>query len=102
LRRLTAWRNWSLVGRPSSCPNADEILDSSATYCHRSQVRLSRREARLAHAVAAGLDNLGIALQEVRRFHEAITAHQGAAAIYGETGDRRYPCLGATRVTEGQ
>ncbi len=31
---------------------------------------------------------LGIALQEVRRFEEAITAHQEAAAIYRETGDR--------------
>ncbi len=34
------------------------------------------------------LSNLGIALQEVRRFEEAITAHQEAAAIYRETGDR--------------
>ena len=29
-----------------------------------------------------------MALQEVRRFEEAITAHQDAAAIYRETGDR--------------
>ena len=34
------------------------------------------------------LDNLGLALREVRRFEEAITACQDAAAIYRETGDR--------------
>jgi hypothetical protein len=34
------------------------------------------------------LNNLGIALQEVRRFEEAITAHTQAAAIYVEAGDR--------------
>ena len=34
------------------------------------------------------LTNLGLALQEVRRFEEAITAHQDAAAIFRETGDR--------------
>jgi tetratricopeptide (TPR) repeat protein len=34
------------------------------------------------------LNNLGSALQWVRRFEEAITAHQKAAAIFRETGDR--------------
>lgn len=34
------------------------------------------------------LNNLGLALRQVRRFEEAITAHQEAAAIYRETGDR--------------
>ena len=34
------------------------------------------------------LNNLGNALQQVRRFDEAITAHQDAAAIFRETGDR--------------
>ena len=29
-----------------------------------------------------------MALQQVRRFDEAITAHQDAAAIFRETGDR--------------
>ena len=37
---------------------------------------------------AAALDNLGVALRRVRRFEEAITAHQDAAAIFRETGDR--------------
>jgi tetratricopeptide (TPR) repeat protein len=37
---------------------------------------------------AAALHNLGVALREVRRFGEAISAHQAAAAIYRETGDR--------------
>ena len=37
---------------------------------------------------AAALTNLGIALGEVRRFEEAISAHQDAAAIFRETGDR--------------
>ena len=34
------------------------------------------------------LNNLGLALREVRQFEEAITACQDAAAIYRETGDR--------------
>jgi tetratricopeptide (TPR) repeat protein len=38
---------------------------------------------------AGALGNLGIALRQVRRLNEAITAHQDAAAIYRETGDRR-------------
>ena len=33
------------------------------------------------------LTNLGSALQEARRFDEAITACQDAAAIFRETGD---------------
>jgi len=37
---------------------------------------------------AAALNNLGIALREVRRFEEAIGAHREAAAIHRETGDR--------------
>ncbi len=37
---------------------------------------------------AAALNNLGLALRQVRRYNEAITAHQNAAAIYRETGDR--------------
>jgi tetratricopeptide (TPR) repeat protein len=37
---------------------------------------------------AAALNNLGNALAEVRRFGEAITAHQDAAAIYRDTSDR--------------
>ena len=34
------------------------------------------------------LNNLGLALQEVRRFDEAVTALQDAATIYRDTGDR--------------
>ena len=37
---------------------------------------------------ADALTSSGIALREVRRFEEAITAYQDAAAIYRETGDR--------------
>jgi tetratricopeptide (TPR) repeat protein len=36
----------------------------------------------------SALNNLGIALQRARRFQEAITAGQDAAAIHRETGDR--------------
>jgi hypothetical protein len=36
----------------------------------------------------SALTNLGGALRQVRRFEEAITAHQDAAAIFRETGDR--------------
>ncbi|MUN40919.1 tetratricopeptide repeat protein [Actinomadura litoris] len=36
----------------------------------------------------AALNNLGLALVEVRRFEEAITAHQDAVAVFRETGDR--------------
>jgi tetratricopeptide (TPR) repeat protein len=31
---------------------------------------------------------MGNALQEMRRFEEAISAHRSAAALYRETGDR--------------
>ena len=41
-----------------------------------------------AQAEGTALNNFGVALVEVRRFEEAITAHQDAAAIYRETGDR--------------
>jgi tetratricopeptide (TPR) repeat protein len=34
------------------------------------------------------LNNLGPALRKVRRFEEAISAQQDAAAIFRETGDR--------------
>jgi tetratricopeptide (TPR) repeat protein len=37
---------------------------------------------------AIALTSLGVALREMRRFEEAITAHQGAAAIFRESGDR--------------
>jgi tetratricopeptide (TPR) repeat protein len=37
---------------------------------------------------AASLDDLGLALRNVRRFEESISAHQDAIAIYRETGDR--------------
>ena len=37
---------------------------------------------------AAALNNLGLALRQVRRFEEAISACQDAAAIFRETGDR--------------
>ena len=40
-------------------------------------------------AVASGVPvNLGTALREVRRFDEAITAHQQALALFAELGDR--------------
>jgi Flp pilus assembly protein TadD len=48
-----------------------------------------RRPDRTDKGTEAGaLNSLGFALREVRRFEEAITAHQDAAAIYRETGDR--------------
>jgi hypothetical protein len=34
------------------------------------------------------LNSLGVALEEVRRFEEAITADQDAAAIFREMGDQ--------------
>ena len=37
---------------------------------------------------AVALNNHGAALAEMRRFEEAITAHQDAAAIFRETGDQ--------------
>jgi len=40
------------------------------------------------HNEGNALNNLGLALREVRRFEEAITANQDAAAIYRETGGR--------------
>ena len=46
------------------------------------------RETGDRHGEGMALNNLGIALREVRRFEEAISAHQDAAAIFRETGDR--------------
>jgi hypothetical protein len=40
------------------------------------------------HGEGDALTSLGLALAEVGRFEEAITACQDAAAIYRETGDR--------------
>ena len=40
------------------------------------------------HGEGIALGDLGVALVAVRRFDEAITAHQDAIAIYRETGDR--------------
>ncbi|MER5916426.1 tetratricopeptide repeat protein [Streptomyces sp. NPDC001982] len=40
------------------------------------------------HGEGAALNNLGLALQEVRRFEEAIDTHTQAAAVYRELGDR--------------
>ncbi|MBB5085246.1 tetratricopeptide repeat protein [Nonomuraea endophytica] len=34
------------------------------------------------------MNNLGLALREVRRFEEAIAAHEQATAIHREVGDR--------------
>jgi len=42
---------------------------------------------RLGEGEAQALNNLGTALGAVRRFDEAITAHQRAAAIFRKTGD---------------
>jgi tetratricopeptide (TPR) repeat protein len=47
---------------------------------------------------AVELDNLGIALRELRRFEEAITAHQEAAAICRETGDRHREAMALTNL----
>jgi hypothetical protein len=46
------------------------------------------RRGDLRHREGIALNNLGIALGEVRRFEEAITADTQAAAIYVEVGDR--------------
>jgi hypothetical protein len=40
------------------------------------------------HGEGSVLNNLGLALREVGRLEEAITAHQDASAIFRETGDR--------------
>ena len=55
------------------------VLQISRDAAHRQGSRVSE---------AVALNNLGVALREVRRFEEAITACQDAAAIYRETGDR--------------
>ena len=46
------------------------------------------RETGDRHGEGMALNNLGLALAEVRRFDEAITAYQDAATIRRETGDR--------------
>ena len=55
----------------------------------RTRTRLAiYRETGDRHGEGMALDNLGLALREVGRFEEAISAHQDAAAIFRETGDR--------------
>ena len=56
---------------------------------HRAQDAAAiYRETGDRHGEGIALDNLGLALEGVRRFEEAITACQDAAAIHRETGDR--------------
>jgi tetratricopeptide (TPR) repeat protein len=47
------------------------------------------RTLNVRHGEGTALNNLGIALAEVRRFQEAIDAHQRVASIFREMGDRR-------------
>ena len=47
---------------------------------------------------AASWTTLGNALQRVRRFEEAITAHERAGEIYRETGDRHGEGMAATNL----
>jgi tetratricopeptide (TPR) repeat protein len=56
----------------------------STTVVSRDAARLGDRAGE-----ATALNNIGLALRNLRRFTEAITAHQDAAAIYWQTGDRR-------------
>jgi len=51
-------------------------------------VMTTGRSCSLRYDQGTALSNVGSALREVRRFDEAITALQGAAAIFRETGDR--------------
>ena len=58
-----------------------------------SRVDLGKRQPELPadnprHREGRALTNLGLALREVERFEEAISACQDAAAIFRETGDR--------------
>ncbi len=46
------------------------------------------------------LTNLGLALQEVRRLEEAITAHQDAATLFRETGDRHREIIALENLGE--
>ena len=52
------------------------------------QVREIFRETRSRHCEGIAWNNLGLALRGVRRFEEAITAHQKAREIFRKTGDR--------------
>ena len=47
-------------------------------------------DGRPASAEGNALNNLGLALRKVRRFEEAITACEDAAAVYRRTGDRHW------------
>jgi tetratricopeptide (TPR) repeat protein len=64
------------VGRFAEAISA--LQDAAAIY----------RETGDRHGEGTALNNLGLALQEVRRFEEAISALQDAAVIFRETGDR--------------
>ena len=65
------------------------VLQISRDAAHRQGSRVNE---------AAALNNLGVALREVRRFEEAVTACQDAAAIYRETGDRHGEGMALTNL----
>jgi tetratricopeptide (TPR) repeat protein len=61
----------------------DDLLVVTTTSLQAAR-RLGDRAAE-----AEALTNLGLALHGLRRYHEAVTAHQDAAAIFREIGDWR-------------
>ena len=65
------WRRWF-----------DDWLLTTAISLNTARRLGDRRREGLAQS------SLGVALRQMRRFEEAITAHQDAAAIYRHTGDR--------------
>jgi hypothetical protein len=84
------------AGRDQEAVNLPLVLSTYLSWRRRfddwlTVLTISRETARRLgdrRGEVMALNNLGLALREVRRFDEAITAQQDAAAIFRETGDR--------------
>ncbi|MFC7717262.1 tetratricopeptide repeat protein [Nonomuraea recticatena] len=59
----------------------DLLITTTIAYASATQLGDYHREG-------VALNNLGLALSEVRRFDDALVAHQGAATIFDELDDR--------------
>ncbi|WP_442874385.1 tetratricopeptide repeat protein [Amycolatopsis sp. NBC_00438] len=72
--------------KPRQPPERAEPLKQITTY----EVGLTiSRELGDRYGEGIALNNLGLALQEVRQFEEAITAYQQAGVMFRELGDRQ-------------
>jgi transposase len=87
-------RDWRDL--PRSLTDDDVVIAHRAVAAASSSAAITAYQQEWAicqdrvdrHGEAGALNNLGLALHEVRRFEEAITTHQQGLVIYREFGDR--------------